>query len=56
MPLAQIDNKGTSIDYDDSGVPHASSQYTTVVMVHGAIINSGVYAVKVVGFYAMTSC
>ena len=56
MPLAQIDSKGTSIYYEDSGVPHASSQYTTIVLVNGAVVNSGVYAVKVVGFRSMASC
>lgn len=48
MPLAQIDSKGTSIYYNDSGVPHGSSQYTTIVLVHGAVVNSGMYAFKLV--------
>lgn len=47
MPLAQIDDKGTSIYYEDSGAPDGHSRYTTVVLVHGTLINSGMF---VIGF------
>ncbi|EKM49951.1 uncharacterized protein PHACADRAFT_130381 [Phanerochaete carnosa HHB-10118-sp] len=43
MPLAQIDDKGTSVYYEDSGAPDGSSTYTTVVMVHGLLINSATF-------------
>lgn len=44
MPLAQIDEKGTSIYYEDSGVPDGSAaDYTTIVLVHGALINSAIF-------------
>ena len=43
MPLAPIDEKGTSIYYEDSGVPSANpTNYTTIVIVHGLIVNGGV--------------
>lgn len=43
MPLAQVDDKGTSIYYEDTGVPDNCPQYTTLVFVHGAFINSGMF-------------
>lgn len=47
MPLTPIDNRGTSIYYEDSGAPNGCSVYTTLVFVHGAFSNSGASVVKV---------
>ncbi|GJE91024.1 hypothetical protein PsYK624_071720 [Phanerochaete sordida] len=44
MPLAQIDDKGTSIYYEDSGAPDNYPTYSTVVLVHGAVVNSASFA------------
>lgn len=41
MPLAPIDDKGTNIYYEDSGVASGTTDYVTVVIVHGLIINGG---------------
>ncbi|EKM53111.1 uncharacterized protein PHACADRAFT_124572 [Phanerochaete carnosa HHB-10118-sp] len=41
MPRAQIDDNGTCIYYEDTGVPHGSVTYPTIVITHGALINSG---------------
>lgn len=46
MPIAQIDSRGTSIYYEDSGVPDGSSTYTTLVFGHGALINSGLSVIE----------
>ncbi|GJE91098.1 hypothetical protein PsYK624_072470 [Phanerochaete sordida] len=43
MPLAQLDSKGTSIYYEDSGPPVGIPIYTTLVIVHGALINSATF-------------
>ncbi|EKM49940.1 uncharacterized protein PHACADRAFT_213720 [Phanerochaete carnosa HHB-10118-sp] len=43
MPFAQIDDKGTSIYYEDSGAPDGYPRYTTVVFVHGTLINSATF-------------
>ncbi|EKM53112.1 uncharacterized protein PHACADRAFT_197542 [Phanerochaete carnosa HHB-10118-sp] len=42
MPLAQIDDNGTAIYYEDTGVPDGSSTYPTIVITHGLLINSGI--------------
>ena len=41
MPTVDIDDKGTQIYYEDSGVPAGISDYTTIVLVHGFTVNSG---------------
>lgn len=44
MPLAQIDNAGTQIFYEDSGEPANLPNYTTIVIVHGLIVNGATFA------------
>lgn len=41
MPFAPIDDKGTNIYYEDSGVPSGTIDYVTIVIIHGLIINEG---------------
>lgn len=41
MPTATIDNKGTYLYYEDSGVPINVPDYTTIVLIHGLSINGG---------------
>ncbi|GBE81682.1 hypothetical protein SCP_0400530 [Sparassis crispa] len=36
MPVAPVDDHGTVLYYEDSGTPPASSNYTTIVLLHGA--------------------
>ncbi|EKM52062.1 uncharacterized protein PHACADRAFT_212658 [Phanerochaete carnosa HHB-10118-sp] len=43
MPFARIDEKGTTLYYTDSGVPSGVQDYTTVVLIHGATINGGIF-------------
>ncbi|EKM49942.1 uncharacterized protein PHACADRAFT_264395 [Phanerochaete carnosa HHB-10118-sp] len=43
MPVAQIDDNGTSIHYEDSGAPHGYSKYGTLVFTHGAMVNSAIF-------------
>ncbi|EKM50239.1 uncharacterized protein PHACADRAFT_213982 [Phanerochaete carnosa HHB-10118-sp] len=43
MPFARIDEMGIILHYTDSGAPPGASDYTTVVLVHGATINSGIF-------------
>ena len=41
MPLATVDAQGLRFYYEDSGIPVVASDYTTIVLVHGAAINCG---------------
>ncbi|KAI0075966.1 hypothetical protein K474DRAFT_1645816 [Panus rudis PR-1116 ss-1] len=43
MPLAQVDDHGIALYYEDSGAPTGSSNYTTLVLIHGALYNNGIY-------------
>ena len=43
MPTAVIDDKGTFIFYEDTGAPEGAVDYTTVILVHGLVINAGTY-------------
>ncbi|TCD61963.1 hypothetical protein EIP91_007673 [Steccherinum ochraceum] len=44
MPLAPIDEYGVVFDYDDTGIPPGSSDYTTLVFVHGVQFNRGIFS------------
>lgn len=42
MPVAALDSRGTYLYYEDSGVPvNASTNYKTLVLIHGTLFNSG---------------
>ena len=41
MPIAPVDTRGSVLYYEDSGVPNASTDYVTLVMVHGTCFHSG---------------
>ncbi|GJE91054.1 alpha/beta hydrolase [Phanerochaete sordida] len=43
MPLAQIDEQGITLYYEDSGPPPAVQFYTTLILVHGLVINSATF-------------
>lgn len=43
MPIAPIDDQATGIYYEDSGTPPGCQTYTTLVLVHGAMINSATF-------------
>ncbi|KDQ55697.1 hypothetical protein JAAARDRAFT_208490 [Jaapia argillacea MUCL 33604] len=44
MPVATVDDHGTHIFFEDSGIPSGSSTYTTLVMVHGATFHSAIFS------------
>ncbi|KAH9830742.1 Alpha/Beta hydrolase protein [Rhodofomes roseus] len=39
MPLAPIDDNGTQSYFEDTGAPVGSTDYTTLVLIHGALIH-----------------
>lgn len=41
MPLAPVDDNGTVLFYEDSGIPDVNRAYTTLVLIHGITYNSG---------------
>ena len=41
MPTATVDEQGTYIYYEDTGIPEDAVNYTTVMLLHGITINSG---------------
>lgn len=41
MPFAPVDDHGTVLEYEDSGIPAGSPIYTTLVLVHGIQFNAG---------------
>lgn len=41
MPTAPVDTRGSVLYYEDSGVPDASPDYVTLVMVHGTCFHGG---------------
>ncbi|KAI0826820.1 alpha/beta-hydrolase [Trametes gibbosa] len=43
MPTAPVDDRGTVLYYEDSGAPDGSSDYVTVVLIHGTCFHSAVY-------------
>ncbi|KAI0669171.1 alpha/beta-hydrolase [Trametes maxima] len=43
MPTTPVDDKGSVLYYEDSGVPTGSSDYITIVLVHGTCFHSAIY-------------
>ncbi|GBE82989.1 alpha/beta-hydrolase [Sparassis latifolia] len=43
MPVGPVDDKGTALYYEDSGVPGASTTYATIFLVHGTMFHSGIF-------------
>ncbi|KAI0337254.1 hypothetical protein BDW22DRAFT_1364336 [Trametopsis cervina] len=43
MPQAPVDDAGAVLFYEDSGAPPNSTEYTTIVLVHGMIFHSGTF-------------
>ncbi|KAH9835553.1 Alpha/Beta hydrolase protein [Rhodofomes roseus] len=43
MPLATVDEVGTQLYYEDTGVPPGRPNYQTLLLIHGGIFNGAVY-------------
>ncbi|KAH9937691.1 uncharacterized protein B0H18DRAFT_1091783 [Fomitopsis serialis] len=43
MPLAPVDDKGTHLWYEDSGIPWACPNYTTLVLLHGGVFHGAIF-------------
>ncbi|KAI0357368.1 alpha/beta-hydrolase [Trametes cingulata] len=43
MPTAPVDDKGSVLYYEDSGAPLGSTDYITLVLIHGTCFHSAVY-------------
>ncbi|CDO70848.1 hypothetical protein BN946_scf184801.g41 [Trametes cinnabarina] len=43
MPTGPVDDEGTALYYEDSGAPAESTDYVTVVLIHGTCFHSAVY-------------
>ncbi|KAI0366634.1 alpha/beta-hydrolase [Pilatotrama ljubarskyi] len=43
MPTAPVDHRGSVLFYEDSGAPPGSTDYITLVLVHGTCFHSAVY-------------
>ncbi|KAI0342327.1 hypothetical protein BDW22DRAFT_1357653 [Trametopsis cervina] len=43
MPTVPVDNHGTVLYYEDSGVPEASAEYHTIFLIHGFIFNGAIF-------------
>ncbi|THG95362.1 hypothetical protein EW026_g6276 [Hermanssonia centrifuga] len=43
MPTAQVNGNGAEIFYEDSGAPPGSTDYATIVIVHGLVFHSGTF-------------
>ncbi|KAI0786267.1 hypothetical protein C8Q75DRAFT_735003 [Abortiporus biennis] len=43
MPSVLVNDQGAELYYDDSGAPSNASVYTTLVIIHGAIFNGGIF-------------
>ncbi|CCM05546.1 uncharacterized protein FIBRA_07773 [Fibroporia radiculosa] len=43
MPTAPVDQNGTVLYFEDSGAPSSSDDYTTVMILHGAIFHCGTF-------------
>ncbi|KAJ3553765.1 hypothetical protein NM688_g3444 [Phlebia brevispora] len=44
MPVAPVNNTGAVIHYEDSGAPEGSTDYLTLVIIHGFIFHGGGFA------------
>ncbi|KAJ3008093.1 hypothetical protein NUW54_g3292 [Trametes sanguinea] len=43
MPVGPVDDQGTVLYYEDSGIPSKSANYVTLVLIHGTCFHSAVY-------------
>lgn len=43
MPGISVDNYDTVLYFEDTGAPPGSTDYTTIVLIHGSIFHSGNY-------------
>ena len=43
MPRAAVNGDGVVLDYEDTGPPSDSADYTTIVMVHGLVFYARMY-------------
>ena len=43
MPRAAVNGDGVVLDYEDTGPPPDSADYTTIVMVHGLVFYARMY-------------
>jgi len=43
MPLVTVDQHGSQYYYEDTGAPHQSSDYTTLILIHGACFQGAVF-------------
>ncbi|KAI0079434.1 hypothetical protein K474DRAFT_656021 [Panus rudis PR-1116 ss-1] len=43
MPIAPVNGTGTVLHYEDNGPPGASSDYTTLVIIHGVIFHGEIF-------------
>lgn len=41
MPTVPIGDEGAELFYADSGVPNGSTDYVTIVLVHGVVFHGG---------------
>ena len=44
MPILPVNDAGAVVYYEDSGIHNGSSDYTTIVMIHGFMFTSGTSA------------
>ncbi|KAL6306425.1 hypothetical protein BKA93DRAFT_729634 [Sparassis latifolia] len=43
MPIAPVDSSGNVLYYEDTGRPGQSTDYVTIVMIHGAMFHSAIF-------------
>ncbi|RDX50214.1 hypothetical protein OH76DRAFT_463824 [Lentinus brumalis] len=43
MPTAPVNQDGAVLYYEESGVPNGSTDYVTIVLIHGTCFHSGIY-------------
>ncbi|TCD64012.1 hypothetical protein EIP91_004680 [Steccherinum ochraceum] len=43
MPFAPVDDRGTVLQYEDTGVPNGSAAYKTLILIHGIQFNAAVF-------------
>lgn len=46
MPLAPVDDCGTVLFYEDSGISDLNVPYTTLVLIHGIAFTSGMFSLS----------
>lgn len=56
MPIAPVDDKGTVLYYEDSGAPTGSTDYITVVLIHGTCFHSGTSPLRITANTTHSHC